>query len=249
MDHQTFDSALPNNMIGVVASYIPITDDPFYELFPEAYKLRLKQDYKPDTKTIDGRRHTIDDNYPLIIVNEDSLTVHWHQHGLLHRVGGPASVIIYPATCGYMGRSLQGRLRNAYYYKGQYHRMDGPAITYGSNRYNGYFIHGIPVDTPKELDNYAIPATIDCIPLRVMAEITAVYPSFLSLAVVPKTPTVDYKAWVIARTDHIKRYLRRLKTNGPFHFITLYENAIRAYETDRVKTNHVKNEAGMMIKG
>lgn len=237
-----FAPALNSDLIGVVAGYIPVTDDSFYELFPEAYIRRLKQDYKPDTKTIDGMLHTIDDDDPIIEDKNEHTKISWHRHGQLHRVNGPAYIDVYHGPC-IAGPVLRKRILVQYFRYGMFHRLDGPAQIFYSGyshtpefrNINSYSIYGVHVYPPEELRHRRISVNVDCMPKCIIESLTALYPDPDTDPIVD-LPVVDYKAWADKNMVEFREHLQKLKSESVPNILNIdfYEMGVKMYKKERL---------------
>lgn len=230
IDYHEFDPALNSKLIGVIASYIPITDDPFYELFPDAYKLRLKQDYKYDTGTIDDLRHTIDDNYPVLKFENMLVWVQWFRHGRLHRDGGPASILIEISD----GPPWAGA---RYYQYGLQHRLDGPAWV---GYFQFYYIYGFHCEHPSDVNIDYCDFEYKTIPSNIMAIIDTRHPGFInSLQHIVKNLLNDeetektmngIKKWGVDIAEFFRKGVNTSKNASIMHVMTQFEQALQMWK-------------------
>lgn len=208
-----YEYVLNSDLLGVVTEYMDLTEEQFYELFPKAYA-RHMQHYDPETKTIYGLKHNIDDNDPFVTISGDYTTVgdyttlKWYRHGLLHRNNKPAVIVFYNLPAGGI---LRDSIKYEYYRHGRIHRLDGPA--FASSYSNQYYIYGLQVNPPWDLDGYTVEVKTDCIPRQYEKRLMNRYcnsayvyqPIKDTCGYIEDSPKTDYKEWA----EYCMKYFAR----------------------------------------
>lgn len=133
----------PRNILSVISEYID-PRAPFFDLYPELLDIRVHQDYDKKTRTINGLKHSLNDEPFIENVGKRFC---WYRFGQLHRDYGPAVIRIrFNASdevviCGKTQEEIfRYSFAYEYYYRGLRHRDDGPAIV--ENEYEAWYRYG-----------------------------------------------------------------------------------------------------------
>lgn len=223
----------------IITEYLKI-DEAFYDLWPgnQLINMRVKRDYDHKTRTIDGVKHSIDDE-PYITYEENYeefmgirrmdtyVIATWYWRGKLHRELGPAVITakfdplyLRHRKCKTLVDLTRAMVSLEYYQHDRLHREDGQALIIDANRdanrdadgvKHGWRLYGWTVRPPKNARNEL--AHVEHIPKSITE---SKHFEHLPVGVLDDAvyccsvgdPNVDYKSWVAEMTNGLPKELQ-----------------------------------------